>query len=61
MDINSLASLTTALNNITTGNDIGTIMLSKQLDLAQTQGEGLIKAMEQSVNPHLGSNFDMYV
>lgn len=61
MDITSMGSLLTALNNVTTGNDIGTIMLSKQLDLAQTQGDNMVKALEQSVSPHLGSNIDVYV
>lgn len=43
-----------------TSNDVGTLMLSKQLDLMETQGDSMVKALEQSVNPHLGSNFDAY-
>lgn len=56
-----IASLSTVLNLSQLNNDIGTIMLSKQLDLVEAQGENMVKALEQSVTPHLGSNFDMTV
>lgn len=41
-------------------------MLDKALDTNQELGQGLMKmidsaAMERSVNPHIGSNFDMIV
>ncbi|MCI8894263.1 MAG: putative motility protein [Lachnospiraceae bacterium] len=55
-----IASLSTALSMTQTSNDVGTLMLSKQLDLMETQGDSMVKALEQSVNPHLGSNFDAY-
>ncbi len=46
--------------------DIGTIMLSKALDQQSDEGKGIIKmldsaAMERSVNPAVGSNFDIRV
>jgi hypothetical protein len=46
--------------------DIGTIMLSKALDQQTTEGNGIVKmldaaAMERSVNPAVGSNFDVSV
>lgn len=56
-----IASLSTALSSIQTGNDVGVIMLSKQLDLAETQGDNMVKALEQSVTPHLGQNIDISV
>lgn len=56
-----IASLSTVLNMSKTNNDIGTLMLSKQLDYAETQGESMVKALELSVNPYLGSNFDVSV
>lgn len=45
---------------------IGTAMLSKAMDTNETLGQGLVEmidaaAMERSVNPHIGSNFDMLV
>ena len=55
-----IASLSTALSMTQTSNDVGTLMLSKQLDLMETQGDSMVKALEQSENPHLGSNFDAY-
>ena len=46
--------------------DIGTLMLSKALDQQTTEGNGIVKmldaaAMERSVNPAVGSNFDVSV
>ena len=45
---------------------VGTAMLDKALDTNEALGQGLISlidsaAMERSVNPHIGSNFDMLV
>lgn len=59
-----IASLSTALSSVQTGvkqNDIGVLMLSKQLDLTETMGAEMVKAMEQSVNPNIGANFDVSV
>ena len=42
-------------------NDVGTAMLSKSLDLQESQGAQLTKMMEMSVNPAVGGNFDMSV
>lgn len=60
-DFMDIASLSTALSSIQTGNDVGVLMLSKQLDYAQTQGDSMVKALEQSVAPHLGGNIDVQV
>lgn len=38
----------------------GVKMLAKQLSESNQQGAGLIKAMEQSVNPNIGGNIDTY-
>lgn len=54
-----IASLSTALSMTKTNNDIGVLMLSKQLDVVETQGDSMVKALEQSVTPHLGSNIDV--
>lgn len=40
--------------------DISIALLSKQLDLSQTLGMDMVKAMEQSVNPGIGGNIDVY-
>ncbi len=40
---------------------IGTAVLAKSLDNYEQSGEGIVKMMEQSVNPNVGKNFDMKV
>lgn len=54
-----IASLSTALSMTQLNNDIGILMLGKQLDAAETMGDSMIKLMEQSVTPHLGGNIDI--
>lgn len=56
-----IASLSTALSTIQTGNDIGVLMLSKQLDLMESQGDNMAKILEQSVSPHLGTQIDIQI
>ncbi|MCI8482941.1 MAG: putative motility protein [Lachnospiraceae bacterium] len=56
-----IASLSTALSMTSVSNDIGAIMLSKQLDTVETMGDSMIKLMEQSVTPHLGGNVDISI
>lgn len=61
-----IASLSTALSTSQLNNQFSVAMLSKALDSQKTEGEGLVEmidaaAMERSVNPHIGSNFDMTV
>ncbi len=46
--------------------DVGTAVLSKTLDNAEQNGNGILKmmdsaALERSVNPGIGSNFDMVI
>lgn len=54
-----IASLSTALSMTELNNDIGILMLGKQLDAAETMGDSMVKLMEQSVTPHLGGNIDI--
>lgn len=61
-----IAGVSMALANVSTQSQVGTALLSKALDTNEELGAGLVKmidaaAMEQSVNPHLGANFDMRV
>lgn len=63
MDIAKLAMNMTQVN---TQQAVGTAVLGKAMDSQETAGEGLLKlmdaaAMELSVNPHIGGNFDMSV
>ena len=61
-----IASLSVALSNSSSLNQIGTAVLSNALDTQEVIGQGLVEmidsaAMERSVYPHIGSNFDMIV
>lgn len=56
-----IASLSTALSMSQVNNDIGVLMLSKQLDTVDAMGDSMIKMMEQSVTPHLGANIDISI
>ena len=62
MDIGNLSTI--ALNQLTPNtpaSDISVALLGKQLDMSQKLGSEMVKAMEQSVNPHLGGNIDVSV
>lgn len=61
MDLSSLSITLSQLNQPSTSQDIGVLMLSKQLDTTETLSAEMIKAMEQSVTPAVGGNIDLYV
>lgn len=61
-----VAALSMSLSAIDTTNQVGVALLSKAMDNSQAIGAGIVEmidsaAMERSVNPAVGSNFDMYV
>lgn len=56
-----ITALSTALGMVKTENDLGVIMLSKQLDSMKEMGDSMVKALEQSVTPYLGGNIDVSV
>lgn len=63
MEIGSFADIALAQMpsiSTTAPSDIAVAMLSKQLDMTQAMGDSMIKVMEQSVNPGLGGNIDVY-
>lgn len=57
----NIASIPIANSSIADGSSIGTAVLAKSLDTAETAGQDLIRMMEQSVNPDLGTNIDLTV
>lgn len=61
----NIPELSTALANVNLQNNVGIAVLSKAMDSGEQTGESLIqmmdRSMELSVNPHIGSNFDMSV
>ena len=61
----NIPELSTAMANVNLQNQVGVAVLSKALDSTEQSGSILInmldRSMELSVNPNIGSNFDMYV
>ena len=61
-----IARLSMAMSASQTQSAFGVAMLSKSLDTMKETGEQITEmidavAMERSVNPSVGANFDMYV
>lgn len=61
-----IAGVSMALSNISVQSEIGTAVLSKAMDTNEQLGAGMVQmidsaAMERSVNPNVGANFDMSV
>lgn len=61
-----IAKLSMAMSSAKTNDAFGVAMLAKSLDQAENTGSQVVNmmdaaAMELSVNPHIGGNFDMTV
>ncbi len=61
-----IAGLSMDLSTISTTSKVGTAVLSKAMDTNEALGQGLVEmidaaAMERSVNPAVGANFDMRI
>lgn len=61
-----IAGLSMDLSAISTMSKVGVAVLSKTMDTNEALGDGLVQmidaaAMERSVNPAVGANFDMSV
>ena len=61
-----IAGVSMALSKVSLQSQVGTAVLSKAMDTNEELAQGLMElidsaAMERSVNPAVGSNFDMYV
>ena len=61
-----IAYISMDMSQCTALTKVGTAVLSNALDTNESLGQGLVKmidsaAMERSVNPHIGSNFDILV
>jgi len=61
LSIDSIPTLAMGMSQINTMSQVGTAVLSAQLDTASSLGSEMTKMMELSVNPEIGSNFDMSV
>lgn len=61
-----IAGLSTTLSTINLQSKVGTAMLDKTMDTNEALGQGLVQmidaaALERSVNPAVGANFDLRV
>ena len=66
MDSMDIAGLSMAMSASQVNSAFGVAMLSKSLDAASTAGDQITSmidaaAMERSVNPAVGANFDIYI
>ena len=61
MDIMDVAGLSTTLSSTQLINDVQVAVLKQSLDTLETNGDGLTKMMEASVNPGLGQNIDIRI
>ena len=48
-----------SLKGVAAPSKVGVAMLSKELDTQRKAGSEMVKMMEQSVNPAIGSNIDV--
>lgn len=56
-----ISALSTSMSQTQLMNNVSVALLSKQLDTLENAGDSMIRMMEQSVNPNLGSNIDVTV
>ncbi|MBR1930601.1 MAG: YjfB family protein [Lachnospiraceae bacterium] len=61
-----IAGVSMALSNVSLQSKVGTAVLDKAMDTNEALGQGLVQmidaaAMERSVNPSVGSNFDLSI
>ncbi|MBE5966687.1 MAG: putative motility protein [Lachnospiraceae bacterium] len=56
-----ITELSTAVNQPVNSITVGVAVLSKSLDTIDQLGQGLIKMMEQSVQPGLGQTIDVRI
>lgn len=54
-----IAALSTTLSQARIAQEVTTSVAKLALDTAKTNMNNTVTMMEQSVNPHIGSNFDL--
>ena len=61
----NIPELSTALANVNLTNQVGIAVLDQAMENSEAAGAGLISmmdhSMELSVNPHIGSNIDLFI
>ena len=61
MNITGIEALVPTQTDNQLVNAVSTQVMSQSLDVQETLGQDMVKMMEQSVAPHLGSSFDIQV
>jgi len=61
MDITSVAALSISMNQSSLSQQVGIAVTKKAMTTSEESAQALIKMMELSVNPNLGSNIDVSV
>lgn len=59
MEIGNIYELSTALKSMEISNAISVSVMKKNLDMQTQMSSEMVKMMELSVNPNVGSNFDI--
>lgn len=54
-----IAAMSTALSQVRLANEVSMSVMKIAMDTGQTQMDGMVKVMEQSVNPHIGGSIDI--
>ena len=56
-----IAALSVSLNQGKLAQQVGLAVFKKAMDSAKVNSDAMLKVMEQSVNPNVGSNIDIRV
>lgn len=56
-----ISEISISLNQTSLMTAVSTAVLGMSLDAVETSGENMVKMMELSVNPNIGSNIDVSV
>ncbi|MBQ2800182.1 MAG: YjfB family protein [Lachnospiraceae bacterium] len=56
-----ISEISVSMNQTSLMTAVSTAVLGMSLDMVETSGENMVKMMELSVNPNIGSNIDVSV
>ena len=54
-----IAALSMGLSQMRLANEVGASVLKMAMDSGEASMDGMVKIMEQSVNPHIGGSIDI--
>ena len=61
MNVSALTNISVSSEDFSLQNQVGIKLLKNNLEMLETNGEGIRKMMESSVTPNLGQNIDVFV